>query len=570
MTKHHVIKDIDGNVLYEGRSPTRKAFLKILMRKGVSFARADLRWYDFSHCDLTKLDFSGANLDGANLKGAVADYANFHGASMFGTNAAGLQAKRADFTNVRTGRDTTRKNPTIFHHAVLSYSKWDGSDIAYTEFDHAAMSMTTLVGVSASKASFREAVMNNADFVESSLTSCDFSNSTINSTLNINAKHLPDRTLNATLYGNKYDGAQIGEGYSQFQYDRKWNGVSTHLMWAAPTLAGGLLLDYLTGGGLSALNMAAEYSGLVGSGFVSKITGGAVVVSAGMLVKSKVEDYLKDQYATMHSKVNLTLRRGIAEVIKRGHNLAQLCVLFTKPDTRDLISKYTRNAGETFLKKFKAAFDGELEVIICDRKNLSEALSKMCDTMVNRAPPDRKVVITRLEDKNDNGPKTFILNPDGTSEAFWSHPQHGEAYVRWDKYGARITPSSHARLKASDGERNDAIKLFMNLMIIDHGLGEFDFNPETHTIRVGRDKSAVVTNRSDGRIMNRLGPIILPMEGDPIYTSDKIYDLSDIREAVLTAEMESSRLLGGNDNRADEQNFAEDLEEAASSFRMSR
>lgn len=572
MTKLHVIKDIDGNPLYEGYSKTRKLFLKVLVSKGMSFARADLRGYDLSHLDLSRLDFSGANLDEANMKGVLADHANFQGASMCGTNASAIHAQRADFTKVRMTRDnSSRRSPTVLHQAVLSYSKFDGSYISHAEFDNSAMSLTTFVGTHVGRSSFRHAVMKNVDLVESNLTSNNFDDAVIVPTLNVNASHLPDRTLNATVYGNSYNRAEIGEGYDQLIYDRRWSNISKHLMWAAPTALGGLALDYLTGGGMSLLHAAASYTGIIGSSAITKISSTAVVVGAGMLFKSKIEDKIKDMYGTAHAKLNLVLRKSIAETIKRGHNLKELCVLFSTTETRNLISKYTKNAGETFLKKLKATFDGELEIIICDRQNLSQALSKMCDAMVNRAPPDRKVVITRLEDRENNGPKTFILNPDGTTEAYWSHPVHGEAHVKWDKEGFRTDEGATVEQTTTVGTRNEAIMEFMNLTILDHGLTEFSFNPETHTIRVGRDKSSVVTRRSDGRIANRhQQPIILPVEGDPIYESDKFYDLSDVRETALIAEMEASRLLGGNDNKNQERNFAEDLEEAASFFGMKR
>lgn len=558
--KTQIIYDNDGNILYQGKTPTRKIFVRTLLKKGASFANANLSGFDLSRTDLSGIDFAGANLDYADLRGSVADKCVFRGASMRGVYASGISAVQADFTEAKLGRYEKRGNqPTTFHHATLTSSKWDGATVEYAEFNGATMSSASFVGATVRKTDFFSSVLHNVDWVESSVISNNFARADMTPTMSIAGKHLPDRTLRATVYGNFFKDTEIGEGNAQFKNDRFWGKASTYQIWAGATILGGIALDAATSGGATGLSMAATAVGWAGSSLMSKIGGGALVVGASMLLKSKMEDFLKNTYSGIHAKCNLQIRKAFAEAYNRGKNLESLVAVIASRSTSKLIASYMRNAEDTIFNKIKATVQGELEVMICDRKSMAEALAKMCDAMVNRAPPDRKIVITRVEDNDDdNGPKIFVLNTDGTTEAFWSHSEHGEAYVKWDKNGDRLTGDINPRLACSHAERNKAMDFFMRMIILDNDVPEFDFNSETHTVRAGRDGSAVVLRRSDGRLTNPYGPVILTPKDEAIYPKPKNVDLTRVVESVHRKnDDESFDEVNDNDNTPCE----EDVEE---------
>src|SRR5690606_11428088 len=144
-------------------------------------------------------------------------------------------------------------------------------------------------------------------------------------------------------------------------------------------------------------------------------------------------------------------------------------------------------------------------------------------------------------------PKIFVLNTDGTTEAFWDHQDHGEAYVKWDKNGGRISGEANPRLACSDSERNKAMDFFMRMIILDNNVPEFDFNSNTHAVRVGRDGSLVVTRRSDGRLSNPEGPVILTPNDEAIYPKPRHIDLSKIVENSYKKDNDES-IEDANDN----------------------
>jgi hypothetical protein len=559
--KKQTIFDNEGNILYEGNSPTRKIFVRTLLKKGASFANANLSGYDLSRADLSGIDFTGANLDFADLRGSNADKSIFRGASMRGVYASGITAIQADFSEAKLAKyEKHGGKRSTFHHATLTYSKWDGANVEYTDFHGSTMSSASFVGATVRRTNFQECVLHNVDWVESSVISNNLTDADMTPTMSIADKHLPDRTYRATVYGNRYRNTEIGEGNAQFKYDKIWGKVSKYQIGTGAIIIGGVLIDALTSGGATGLTMAASAIGIGGESLLSNISGGAFVLGATMLAKSYIEDFLKDTYSGIQAKFNLQIRKAFDEALNRGKNLASLVGVLSTNETSRLIADYIKNADDTFFSKISATVQGELELIICDRKSLADALSRMSDAMVNRAPPDRKIVITRIEDHDDNGPKIFVLNTDGTTEAFWSHQDHGEAYVKWDKNGERISGEGNPRLACSESERNKAMDFFMRMIILDNNVPEFDFNSNTHAVRVGRDGSLVVTRRSDGRLSNPEGPVILTPNDEAIYPKPKHIDLSKIAENSYRKDNDDSiEDVNDNDNtpveEVDEENY---------------
>lgn len=542
--KHQQIFDVDGNVLYEGKARNKKAFARYLIKEGYGMANADLKGVDLSRMDLTRKDFSNANLDGADLRGSTLDKAYFRGASLLGVRASGISAKETDFSNSKLGEIEIHgtKYRSSIRDSILTSSKWDGADISHTSFEGSSLTSSTFAGSTIWGTDFKKCRLHNADWVESSVTSCDFTDADLTPTMSLGHKHLPDRTLRAKIYGNTFKDTEIGVGNAQFKADLIWNKITKYKIWAAGTVVATLALDYATAGGITGLNLLSSMTGLNAAAALPSFNQGALIIGAGILVKSTIEEVVTNLYTSVHAQANLQLRHHITETVSKGINLGSLAVLIAKPSTNRIIAKYMKLSKDSIFKKVCETVNGDLEIILCSRKSLARALAKMCDTMINRVPLDRKVVLARIEDENDNGPKIFAINTDGTTEAVWSHSEHGDVLIKWDAEGKRIQGTPNENLIHSGSDRNTAIDFFMKKIILDHNLPEFNFNSKTHAVRAGKDGSAVVVNRAKGTLQNSKGPVVLTPNDEAIYPT---FDKTKLKNRI--EEMKSS--LGVHDQK---------------------
>ena len=88
--RRFTIRNLAGEVLYEGKAANAKKFIESLVEQKSCFAGADLRGWALNHLDLNGLNFQGADLSGARMTGTSICGSNFSGAKLCGVDADGL------------------------------------------------------------------------------------------------------------------------------------------------------------------------------------------------------------------------------------------------------------------------------------------------------------------------------------------------------------------------------------------------------------------------------------------------------------------------------------------------
>lgn len=505
--KKQCIYDIDGNILHEGVSKTKKRFIEYLVSKRKSLARADLRNCELSFLNLEHGDFREACLDGADLRGTRATKANFQGAQMRGIEASAFHAPRANFSFADLSKHPDVGNRSTLNGAELTYAKMDQSIQNDIDLSDAYFSSATMVGVRARNANYARSTMHNVDWVDAELIACDFTEAIMRPTLRAAAKHLPDRTRDAIVVGNKLDKAEIGIGNGRFRKDARMSSVTKSVIWGgvtagfffATTTVPDVDLDYIK---------AAIGDNTAGFVFVA---------TAAVLFKEKIEDFFKDGIHNFVTDCNLKTRKLVADVVRGGKALSSVAVAFVSPSHRKKVLECMSHPDKSVYSQFKATVSGELEILICDRKALAEALSRLTDAQDNRFRKDTSIVIARKGFADDNAPNMIILNKDGTTEAFWKNSRGESARMKWDKDGTAMLPVPQGPWYAAVADRNAAIERYMQILVLDNDLPQLEFPSVTHTVREGMDGSIVVVKRSDGRLENPLGPMIVTPNDEMFY-----------------------------------------------------
>lgn len=506
--KKQTIYDVDGNLLHEGLAQSKKAYIQYLVSKGKSLARADLRAArDLSHLNLDNGEFQGANFDGVDLRGTTAKKAIFRGAKMRGVKASGFNGQRGNFAEVDFSRHPDTKVNTILNGAVFTYAKLDNSRLDYADFSDASMSSATMVGVHARKANFSRSTMHNVDWVHSEIVSSAFEGTIMRPTIRTGANHLPDRTRDAIIVGNNMNNAEIGVGNGRFDKDALMGSVAKNIIWSAITAG----FFFAT---LQVPDVDLDYiKASIGDNSAAFV----FVATAAVLFKERIEDFFKDGISDLVTGVNLKTRQIIADVVRGGKALASVAVAFVSPSHRKKVLECMTHPDKSVYSQFKATISGELEVLICDRKSLAEALSRLTDAQDNRFRRDSNIVIARKGFADDNAPNMLILNKDGTTEAFWKNSSGETAHMKWDKTGVAISRPQIGRWYGALDNRNEAIDKFMMMVVLDNNIPQFEIPTVTHTVREGQDGSIVVVKRSDGRLENPLGPMIITPNDEMLY-----------------------------------------------------
>ena len=507
------IYDVDGNVMYAREAPSRKSLIEQLIAEGKTLSRANLANANLTHIDLEKADFSYANLDGADLRGANANRANFHGASMRGVAASGMTGTYADFSGADMSRHPGNKNFSNLSGAVLTYAKFDLANLARADFTGCSMSSTSMVGVMAFRAKFRRATLHNTDWIDSETTGCDFTEAKMSPTLRISERHLPDRTWGAAIVGNNLSKADIGLGNDGFARDKRIGTIMKTTTWG--TLTAGF---YMAGMYLP-LDAPVEFmKGTLGTGVSFVALAGAFAI-----LHDYIEDFFKDGLFEWVSDLQVKIRQGIAKAVKSGKALHSLAVAFLSEKHADTVTKAIRDPEKSIFQRIKATICGEIEVVICDRKRIAEALARITDAQVGRFRKDADLVISRIGE-HDDSPRALVLRKDGTSELIWNRPGIGQASLRWDKQGNQTTPSPTGNWTMTKGRREDLMDSFMRLIIHDNELHVVDFDSTTHAVRQGKDGSIVVVRRSNGRLSNPHGPIVYTPDDESLWKLDSLPD----------------------------------------------
>ncbi|TLX17030.1 pentapeptide repeat-containing protein [Rhizobium sp. MHM7A] len=507
------ICDIDGNLMYEGRAKSRKAFVGELVRDGKSLARADLQGADLTHLNLDNGVFDGANLDGCDLRGTRAKRGNFSGASMRGIVGMGFMAKHASFKGAVFGsydHPYIGRVPSRLDGAILQNANFDDAICEDTNFTWTSMSNTTFVNAALKNCNFYKSYLHNVEWGRSTVEACSFEEADLTPTYDaLNRQHIPDRTIDARIIGNAYKHTKIGQGNAAFRNDSIWGRSMKFAYGAAPVLALAAAGTYVP--------MDIDFSiikdvvGNAGWGFVG-------VTSALILMKDRIEDLFKDGFTNIAGNTTLKVRAAIQEMTGRGTALKNISVAVTIGAGGHALKAALAKENAPFAA-IAANLSGSIDVIVANRKNLAVALHRISDTINGNRPKNQDVVVTRLarDIVDERIPTSMMFRRDGTIEAVWNTGNGTVKKKKWDIAGVPIVEEGAVIPQGPHNEHTLVLKKFADAILLDTNVLNFDFDPQTNIIHQGLDGSIVVTHRETGKLDNQYGPAIVTPADECFY-----------------------------------------------------
>jgi hypothetical protein len=532
------IFNTDGKLIYEGKARSVKELIGQLIRDGRSLRSADLSGQDLSHMDLSGADFRDARLDGAVLNGAVAGKVNgrptaFDNASMRGVQASGLMAESARFIEADLGplEDAHGKRTTTFHGATLSFARFDGAKETEVDFSLAAMSSSIHAGAVCEKSNFSDSTLHNVEWGNARIVESVFDRARMSPTFAVNEAHLPDRTKGAVIVGNRYEKTEIGLGNSLFRKDAM---VADKIRKSTVALVtSGIFITSVYGLDLN-MDWVKDH---VGSGALF-----ILAASAYSWIRTPIEDKVKDWTAGLMANVIITGRTAIAELWRRGAALGTLASALLSSDQADHVEQFLKKSHCSLYKRFKAAANGEYEVVICDRKNLSEALVHLSAALNERQNTGHSVVLVRSgDDEGQRGaPRIVVLNKDKSLEIMWDADEGGN--IRHEEYDPAKIPAGSRTTIGPHNSHIGVMQHFVKAIVEENGLPEFKFDHTTHFIRMGRDKSIVVVKSDTGRLDNRQGPTIITPDDKAIYYRNSV-PVDDKGRRISLAPLEAGERM---------------------------
>lgn len=543
------IFDIDGRLLYEGKASSLKALVEQCVKTGKSMKKANLRGLDLMHLNLARGDFTGACFDGAKLRGARIENATFAGASMRGVAASGLDGVSAIFTDVdfspievqrsyddgRVNPDGTPQTRTIrltsdFTGAQLTCARFDGATVHEVNFVQAAMSSSSHVGANIRKSSYKDALLHNADWADTKIVGNDFDGANMTPRMNVDTAHLPDRTRNATIVGNSYEGTEFGSCNRGFVRDAF--AVGKIRLATLGLVTSGLFVATAA----IPLDLESMMTETIG-----KTATFILAASALTWIKTPIEDFFKEKAIDLIAGTSVKVRSAISEMWKRGKSIGSLAVALMSRGHADHVEKVLKSRHGGFVERFAAAAKGEYDVVVCDREHLAEALARISEMMNSRASHKHSVILVRMGDAAGDVPRALVVNAGGGLEALWDQDSDGAImHKAWDE--AKIPMGDPGlvgpqRFMAPFNSHIAVVGKFMNAILSEHGLADFKIKHETHLIRQGLDGSIVVTRQSDGRLDNRGAPtVVTPDDRKLVFRNSVAYD--DKGQRIRRAEPE--------------------------------
>ncbi|MBY3433350.1 pentapeptide repeat-containing protein [Rhizobium laguerreae] len=531
------IFDVDGDLLHEGRSPSLKAFVEQCVKAGKSLKRANLKGLDLMHLNLSRADFSGAWLDGAKLRGSKLEHTIFTGASMRGVAASGVDAVSAVFADVdfspyevqrayddgRINADGSPQTRTVrltadFVGAQMTCARFDGAKVHEVDFKQAAMSSSSYVGAHIRKSSFKDTYLHNADWADAKIVGNAFDGANMTPRMNVDARHLPDRTRNATIVGNSYQRTEFGSCNRGFVRDAfavgKIRLATLGLVTSGLFVATSAIPFDLEGTMNATLGKTATF---------------ILAASALTWIKTPVEDWFKDKAIDVVAGTSVKVRSAISEMWKRGKSIGSLAVALMSRGHADHVEMILKRRHGGFFERFSAAAKGEYDVVVCDREHLAEALARISEMMNGRIGHKHSVILVRMGDEAFDIPRALVVNGDGGLEALWDENTDGViVHKAWDEAKIPIGERGHVeagRFLAPFNSHISVVSKFMTAILAEHGLADFKVRHETHLVRQGLDGSIVVTKQKDGRLDNLGAPTVITPDNKPLYFRNSVaYD----------------------------------------------
>jgi uncharacterized protein YjbI with pentapeptide repeats len=532
------LKDLNGKTIYETRDPkikNRRSFINSLIAKKVSFENADLSEYDLSNLTLSNLNFTNANLHKADLRGVFAESTIFLNANLEKSRLEGGNFSSANFDG-----------------ADLSHSDMDGIKALYTTFRGATFFRTNFTNVIGRTTSFNHANIKYSSFKESTLINSDFSNAIIyhcdftktnlsqnifknlpNKSLDYLLKYTPNRTDKTIVVGCKYDNTQLDDSVQVFEKDKNHFRLTKKINWFLSTsslvFTSDLIYDRLKDD-ISNIDLShiEHILGLTSSGT------SVVAVFSGLAILSFLKDTLTEKFRdktekyidNISEKIKLfllelneynTQTKDFITLVGKRKNLYRVhdILLATQPEAKK----------KGFFSKIKYIFSGSQDVIFCDKKHFSLAMSTLSNYRDHKFKIHDDILLIREKIKDDGFPQSVTLKVDGTCNILWYHKNNKYVY-NFDKEGNLNKIFNEKNEEVSHpiyGVPNYASQKSSSIFMFEEGiLSDLDINfsypRETHYVQHGKNGSLFVKKKSNKRIDNPGGnPAIIIPELDKMF-----------------------------------------------------
>jgi hypothetical protein len=542
MSKNWVVRDVRGDVLYEGVGKTRRGFLESLIGERKSLATADLSGWDLSALNLAGADLRGARLDGADLRGAVLKKARLDGVSARCITRNGVEWPTRFQGSLMEG--------TCLDHADLEAADFGACRATHATFigariDRTSFACATLTGVVFSYArgrgtDFSETFMTNVDLAHAKLVKPDFRGADVrhNAFGGVDdpvlrkrlESHLPNRTRGAVIVAGTYDReTQLAFTVPALQTDRLISKSLRGLFWSTSAMgavAGGLQLEDWAEKIGPVLGVTLPHAGL---GLIG-------VVGLAHFLKDLGGEWLRDRadagLGTLSTLVRTAAHEVDRRVVRRARFVVAMALTGSLEPLKAALAASRPEARKRGIWSAFRSFVGEVgEVVLCDRRHLALSLGTLSRHARHDIPLTRDIVVVRRDgahaDGGGCGPCAMRFGRDGTSTAVWSlgptehvsvrYGADGDASEAWDGSGEPIPIRALASLGVPPEASRKASSAFAleAAMLEDSGLSGFDYPRSTHFLEDGRDGTLFVRRTADRKYENtRPGqPAILTPDG---------------------------------------------------------
>lgn len=509
--KLQTILDRAGNVLHQGDGETKKAFVEALIASGESLANADLRNLDLSRLVLDGGDLKGADLSGASLRGTSANGTRFDGSILKGVKAEGMTARAASFIHTTIGTHVRRGQTVraIFDGAVLTHSRFEGASIEDSSFEGVAAAGASFRHAHVLNTTFKDALLHNVDWCLSEILRCKFNDAELHArteTYRIPRASLPNRSRECVAVGNDMTGAIVDDSIPAFKRDKLLSGLDSQLAWAASTGAMLLGASYLP------IEPSSDWFGnIIGHGTV--LVGALLVAN---MLKEKAVEFMQDHLSDATLKVQLAIRSGVIDALRRSGNLVNSVVAIGRgPSMRAIVDALRATAKQAVRdgipKSIIRAAIGDVDVIVCDRRRMAVALEWISMSFYRTELIERDVVVARLGE--GDAPSVLKFFAGGGMAAFWVKDGAVTRTIAWD--ADEMIIESDKDLADEIPTAMEARLAFEQAAVSQYVPGaQLQYDPGMHQLRAGRDGSVVVTDIKNQLPRNKKGTVLLRPTGE--------------------------------------------------------
>ena len=507
--KLQTITDVHGEVMYQGLAVSKKDLIEELVRQKHSLDYADLSGLDLRQVDLSGAKLTGANftksgLRGANMSNAMVQEACFANAELYGIEARRTRFEGADFTNAKLAG------------AVLSFSNFRGAKLTGADFSDCNASSTQFTHSHGRGVKFVDTKLKNSDFSFATIQEGHFEGANFETTLSLAEEHLPNRTLGATFVSCRYSSeTKFCSSVPALKKDSIWSSIGRLASWIIPAA---LMYE-----GMTNLEHLVHFEEMFEASPMNVAL--IIVFPAAALIKTAVEEFIREKAGGALSDIQLRARKFMADVRRMARSKADLVVAVAKKmDLEPLRLALEASHTDDDRTKIDALYwvlGNDDAAIVCDRRDLGRALAVMSDNETRHYPVRSNVVLINpgAEAHGLEGPPSALrFQKDGSVIALWG--QHGKVLAKV-KYPAGKNAVGEVIGKGSSADhcldKKKAIELFRSSILSNDGLMGFNYPRASHYVREGKDGTILVYNARTRRLDNPIGAAVIKLNGEKLH-----------------------------------------------------